>query len=89
MKNTLACTQSTVTAKDANSASGTRTIKAYPVDGLKCECCGKDRAKRKGKSPAPVRLIIGQTMLALCMVCAKKISSCLDTAIARIERKYE
>lgn len=67
---------------------GKRTIKAYPVTGKECQCCGKNKARRKGKSPAPVRLIVGQTPLSLCMTCAKKISSCLDAAIETIERKY-
>jgi len=65
-----------------------RTVKAYPDSGEKCECCGKNKARRKGKSPAPVRLTMGVTGISLCMVCAKKISSCLDAAIERIERKY-
>lgn len=65
-----------------------RIIKAYPADGEKCDCCGKGKARRKGKSPAPVRLIAGQEM-SLCMTCAKKISNCIDSAIERIERKYE
>jgi hypothetical protein len=66
-----------------------RQIKAYPaVSGEKCDCCGKDKARRKGKSPAPVRLIARNTLMHLCMTCAKKISSCLDAAIERIESKY-
>lgn len=65
-----------------------RTIKAYSGTSEMCQCCGKNKARRKGKSPAPVRLIVGGTMLSLCMTCAKKISSVLDSAIIRIESKY-
>jgi hypothetical protein len=65
-----------------------REIRAYPFDHDSCTCCGKTKAKRVGKSPAPITLIAGGDYKALCMTCAKNISSSLDAAIERIEESY-
>lgn len=53
-----------------------------------CECCGKNTVKRKGTSPAPISLFAGSFRIYLCMGCAKRISSALDTVIERIENRY-
>jgi hypothetical protein len=53
-----------------------------------CVSCGKNSAKRKGKSPAPILLVAGPVGLSLCMTCAKQISDRLDTMIAAIEERY-
>jgi hypothetical protein len=69
-------------------ASNKRDIRAYPFDHDSCTCCGKAKAKRISKSPAPLCLIAGADYMALCMTCAKTISSSLDAAIERIEESY-
>lgn len=65
-----------------------RDIRAYPEDHCRCSICGKDTARRKGKAPAPILLVLGIYVEAICMSCAKKISSCLDAVIERIEGRY-
>jgi hypothetical protein len=66
-----------------------RRVKAFVADHDQCESCRKNKAKRRGKSPAPIALLLGKEHLSLCMACAKKASSALDGAIAKIESKYE
>jgi hypothetical protein len=65
-----------------------RFISAVPFDHDECMSCAKKSVRRKGKSPAPIRLLAGPNYMSLCMTCAKKISSCLDAVIERIESKY-
>jgi hypothetical protein len=65
-----------------------RKVSARVADNLTCGCCGKHKAKRLGKSPAPIQLVAGTVRMALCMKCAKLISSALDVAIERIESDY-
>lgn len=58
-----------------------------------CRICGKFAAKRIGKSPAPIFIILtfdgARISGNLCMACAKRISSRLDTVIEQIESKYQ
>lgn len=65
-----------------------RTVKTFVTDRARCDSCQKNTAKRKGKSPAPITLLLGKEHLALCMSCAKKASAALDAAIEKIESKY-
>ncbi|MGH3427724.1 MAG: hypothetical protein ACRDQZ_09190 [Mycobacteriales bacterium] len=73
-----------------------RSIKAIWQHGRACSVCGKSESKRVDKAPAPIKLTImftrtpakWQCEFFVCMTCAKKISSRLDTVIERIEGAY-
>lgn len=65
-----------------------RYISAVKDGSAYCMSCGKNKAKRKDKSPAPIRLIAGPIYASLCMTCAKQISNRLDVIIAAIEERY-
>jgi len=67
---------------------GERRIITSKRDHHYCSSCGKNTAKRKGKSPAPIALSVGSIYMALCMTCAKQISNRLDVIIAAIEECY-
>lgn len=70
--------------------------------GWPCCFCGKNKAKRKGASPAPIGLwlrfsFLGNTPIpdpprtmggSVCLSCAKRISSRLDAVIDQIESEY-
>lgn len=65
-----------------------RNVSATKDGGPYCMSCGKNKSKRKGKFPAPIRLVAGVIDSWLCMTCAKQISNRLDVVIAAIEGRY-
>lgn len=79
----------------------TRAIRVRPCGVGSCCLCGKDKTKRVGKFPAPIMLLLRYVgiydlvlpepraiMFAICMACAKRLSSRLDAVIDQIESRY-
>ena len=82
------CLQTPGTCESCPEWSRTRRIAVLKGSADHCDSCGKNKAKRRGKSPAPIGLIAGPIRAHLCMTCAKQISNRLDVMIAAIEERY-
>ena len=66
-----------------------RYVSAVHDGSSYCMSCGKNKAKRKVKSPAPIRLVAGPVYISLCMTCAKRITNALELVIEKIEKSYD